>query len=169
MHIEGPFKEGDHVVYRPYGVARIIARVVKESTAGSSECFALDLPSGVRAFIPVERATTMLRPLSSKQEAESDLEVLRSEGVEADTRLYRARQEERERILRTGSREEITTLLRRLYAKKTPASDADARAIRALEDLVLSEIAVVLGVGRDELEMEMRNRYPVLREKKTKE
>ena len=129
-------------------------------------CLVVSFPSGMRAFIPADNADSSLRPLSSKEEALADLEILRSTGVEPDDRIHRTRQDERAKTMRSGSRVEITQLLRRLYAAKAPVSGADGVAIRALEDLVLEEISLVLGIPRAELENEMRDRYPVFPVKK---
>jgi RNA polymerase-interacting CarD/CdnL/TRCF family regulator len=160
------FKQGDHVVYRPHGIARIVGLEMKGSAPAQYECYALELPSGARAFIPVQKAASTFRHVSSRLEAESDLEILRSEGVEPDTRFHKARQEEIDRVIRTGTRSEIATHLRKLYAKKSLATESEQRAIRVLEDLVLAEIGLVLGLRRAELENEMRSRYPVLRASK---
>jgi RNA polymerase-interacting CarD/CdnL/TRCF family regulator len=160
--IETAFKQGDHVVYRPHGVAKIVGTVQKGAPNDTCECFALDLPSGVRAFIPTDKAGSMLRPLVTRAEATHDLEVLREDGIKPEPGFHKARQE-RDRIIKSGTRDEIVALLRRLYAKKAPASDAEARVIRAIEDVVLSEIAIVLEVERGVLEAEMRQRYPVIR------
>ena len=125
------------------------------------DCWAIAFPSGLRAFIPVDSATTMLRPLISRSEAEGDLAILRGECTVTDNRHSREIREERERILRAGSSNERARILRTLYAARQPISDSNATAIRAFEDVVLEEISLVIGIERSELENEMRERYPV--------
>lgn len=160
------FHVGDHVVYAPHGIGVIVGHERKGPEGQTVECWAVSFASGLRAFIPVQLAEKALRPLSTRAEALSDLEALRTEGVERDQRFHKERSEERARILKGGSRVEITQLLRRLYAGKAPVSDVDGAAIRSIEDLVLAEISMVLKIPRAELEHEMRERYPLFSKKK---
>jgi RNA polymerase-interacting CarD/CdnL/TRCF family regulator len=164
--MDQPFKEGDNVVYRAHGIGKILGTETKGSDAQKIVCFVIAFPSGMKAFVPVDAASRTLRHLSSKAEAESDLAILRQEGVEPDSRVHRVKVLEREKVMKTGTREEIALLLRRLYAGKVPVSAGDSVAIRALEDLVLEEISLVLGIPRIQLENEMRERYGSFAEKK---
>lgn len=165
--IEASYKQGDHVIYLRCAVAKIAGREMMEAASEKCECLTLDLPSGAKVFVPLRSAETMLRPLASRAEAETDLEILRQEGVEADNRAQRQRQEDQDRILRSGTRIEVASLLRRLYAKKTPATETQMKAIRTIEGLVLDEIALVLGLSRGDLEAEMRQRHPVFSHRRT--
>lgn len=142
-------------------VAKIACRATVRTEGESTDCFALDLPNGARVFVPVRNAGAVLRPLASKEEAATDLEILRQKDVDPDRRAHRQQQEEQERVLRDGDRVAVASHLRRLYAKKTPATESQMRSIRTLERLVLDEIALVLGLSRDDLEAEMRQRHPI--------
>lgn len=102
----------------------------------------------------------MIRKLASREEAERDLQTLRGECPPAAGGKPREVRQERERILRTGTRSERAACLRVMYGGSTPASDSALAAICAFEDLVLEEIALALEIPRSELEGEMRSRYP---------
>jgi RNA polymerase-interacting CarD/CdnL/TRCF family regulator len=150
------------VVCSPHGVGKIVGT---ESKTGC-ECLAITFASGLRAFIPVDNAARMLKPLASHDEARTDLEILRGAHSQIDRRNHREVREERERILKNGTSAERATVLRGLYAAKAPISDSNASAIRAFEDSVLEEISIVLGIPRSDLEGEMRERYPVFAKRK---
>ena len=77
----------------------------------------------------------------------------------------REKREQKTRILWSGTRTEVTEILRGLYASKAPVSEADALIIRTFEDVVLEELALVLNVPRLDLENEMRERYPIFKKK----
>ncbi len=155
--IQPAFKLGDHVVCRPHGVGEITGTEVK----GGCECFAISFGSGLRAFIPVDGASRMLKPLATRDEALSDLEILRGACTIVENKKPRESREERARILKSGSRSERAAVLRGLYGSKPPISESSASAVRAFEDSVLGEISIVLGVSRLDLETEMRERYPI--------
>ena len=158
------FQLGDLIVCTPHGVGKIVG-VEEKGSAGS--CFILLFGNGLKVFLPVNSADKMIRRLASKDEAERDLEILRSsDHAPIASRKPREVREERTRILRSGSRTERATALRALYATGTPPTDANASAIRAFEDLVLEEIALVLNIPRTDLDNEMRERYPALAKRK---
>lgn len=164
--LEASFANGESVVYRAHGIGQILGTEQKGSNGQELMCFVVKLTSGMRAYIPVDNAATTLRRLCSRSEAESGLEALRAGAVEPDARRHREKIEGRERTMRLGTRADLTQLLRQLYAAKAPVSGADGLAIRTLEDIVLEEISLVLGIPRAGLEIEMRERYPVFSEKK---
>lgn len=157
--IETSFQPGDRIVCSPHGIGTIASI---EDKASAGQCFILFFGNQLKVFLPVAQAGRMMRKLASPQEAERDLETLR--GVCPDPAPGNAREvrQERQRILHHGSPTERATALRLLYAGATPASDAVAVLIHALEDLVLAEIAMVLDIPRGDLEGEMRTRYPKL-------
>ena len=68
----------------------------------------------------------MLKPLPTRAEASSDLEVLRGAWTIVETKKPRETREERARILKSGSRSERTAVLRGLYASKPPISESSA-------------------------------------------
>jgi RNA polymerase-interacting CarD/CdnL/TRCF family regulator len=156
--IQTSFQPGDLIVCSPHGVGKILA-VEEKGSAGN--CFILSFGSQLRVFLPIGSADRMMRRLASKEEAERDLELLRGECGPLAPKKPREVRQEQDRVLRSGSRDERTRALRSLYATGSRTSDSNTRAIQALEDLVLAEIAAVLNIPRTDLDNEMRERYPL--------
>jgi RNA polymerase-interacting CarD/CdnL/TRCF family regulator len=154
------------VLFSPHGIGKITGTEAKGPT--SCPCFAISFASGLRAFVPLDQAMTVLKPLATPTQAEGDLAILRGSCAFVEGRNQREIREERAGILRNGSSMERATILRRLYASKQPMSDANASAIREFEDSVLEEISIVLGIARRDLEREMRERYPLSTKKSSR-
>jgi RNA polymerase-interacting CarD/CdnL/TRCF family regulator len=164
--IQPSFKHGDHVLFSPHGIGKIVGTEEKGPTA--LPCYAISFASGLRAFVPIDQATTMLKPLATRSQAEDDLAILRGACAGTEAGNQREIREERAGVLRNGTSMERATVLRRLYASKQPLSDANASAIRAFEDSVLEELSIVLGLERRNLEREMRERYPLSTKKQSR-
>ena len=83
------------------------------------------------------------------------LAALHAAGIIADDKETRAKQ-----LRQDGSPLDHAERLRRFYARSAPLSHWALMAVLHLEELVLDEIAHVLGLQKSGLIAEMRARYP---------
>ncbi|HVO29116.1 MAG TPA: hypothetical protein VMV18_00170 [bacterium] len=159
-----PFYEpGDVVVLRRLGLAKVTAREERQVGSATLLCYLLERDTGM-VPIPVEKAPALLRAPMPVSEAQEVLGVLRAEGVEAGDLLARrhAAQTHQQGVADLEDPRAQATYLRRLYALPPPLTKWEQMAALHLEELVLDELAFVLGGSRDELTREMRGRYPAL-------
>lgn len=159
-----PFYEpGDVVVLRRLGLAKVAAR--EERVVGSATvlCYVLERDTGT-VPIPVEKAPALLRAPMPVTVAQEVLGVLREEGVNAADllSLRHAAQTHQQAVADLEDPRAQAAYLRRLYALPAPLTKWEQMAALHLEELVLDELAWVLGGSRDELLREMRGRYPAL-------
>lgn len=157
------YQPGDMVVLRRLGLAKVASR--EERPVGSAKvlCYVLERDTGT-VPIPVEKATALLRAPMPVSEAQEVLSALRAEGVEPGDLLARrhAAQTHQQAVAELEEPRAQAAYLRKLYALPPPLTKWEQMAALHLEELVLDELAWVLGASRDELMREMRGRYPAL-------
>jgi RNA polymerase-interacting CarD/CdnL/TRCF family regulator len=154
------FQIGDTVVLKSIGVGQISARQEMSVGGQVTTCFVVDPPYGQSWYVPTENAADMIRHPVSLASAERILDVLRQGNVEEDCRPWKQRYLECKHVLENGNPFEAVDALRRLYAKKSGLLFEEGRMILLMEDLVLGELAITLGIKQEDLEAEMRARYP---------
>ena len=71
---------GDTVVYAAHGVGRVAAREKKTVLGVEQELVVLELDSGLRVTLPIERAREQLRPLVSEADVERVQQRLHEDG-----------------------------------------------------------------------------------------
>ncbi|HJL43690.1 MAG TPA: hypothetical protein RMG48_20450 [Myxococcales bacterium LLY-WYZ-16_1] len=118
--------------------------------------------TGMRCVVPCATASTVLRPLVERAEAERAWARLR-EVAEPDDRPWSERYLDGAKTLAEGSLQEQLERLRVLYASPFVPSPGEIKLMRTYEDAVLAELAAVLGRDRGQLEEELKALHPVFR------
>jgi len=157
------FKVNDKVHLLGKGLATISDQVEKDFGDGAKDYFQLVQEIAGRTappaqhFIPVDRAEDMLRKKLTKKEAKEILEILQSEEDGGEPTQERLRS-----AVELGDRKELASLLRSTYATEEPIKKATATQILNLEDLLLDELSMVLGVKRENVTKDLREAFPAI-------
>jgi RNA polymerase-interacting CarD/CdnL/TRCF family regulator len=113
----------------------------------------------VVACVPVSAAEQTLRLLVDRPTAERMLEILRGPAPELPLSTKPLLERGKD-IVHAGQPLEHAALLRELYSLPVPLSEQLASGLHFTANLVLPEIALVLGQPLPALAAEMRDRYP---------
>lgn len=156
------FKPGDLVVYPGQGLGKIVG---VQEVAGK-RFLMLELEGrGMRMGLPEELAPSTLRTPMSKDEAEAALALLRSdEEIEPDMRAWPYRQRDAYKTLARGPQSARVQVLHQLYRSPFAPRFGEQKLLFMYEDVVLPELAAVLGQDPDTLKVELRRLQPVFKE-----
>ena len=152
------FAVGDMVVYGSHGAGPVAARTSKDVLGARQEVIVLELASGLRVELPLERAHELLRPLADESEIARVQEVLGADqAANGDTWLKRQRSSLAKlsngsptglaEIIRDSARREGT-----LSAKgsKSQLSPSERDLLTKARHLLSTEIALVRGIETEE-------------------
>lgn len=160
------FAPGDRVFLASAGVARVQGYAAQGERGhpvplrpGDAPAFYVVAGDEVTACVPLDQAERTLRTLVDLPTAERLLQILRDPAppppATAEPLLERGK-----RVVHSGTPLDHAWFLRELYALPLPLGEPMAQGVQFFTALVLGEIAEVTGRPREELEREMRDRYP---------
>jgi hypothetical protein len=161
-----PLETNDQVFLRSVGLARVTDFAGRDASGrptalgpGEAPVFYVVRSAARTTMVPIATAERLLRPLVLRDVASHLLQILRQDDIQPADGLDSVNSPRSSRIVDVGSPEQHASFLRELYA--LPELDhRQAMALLAYEDMVLDEIAQVLGENRERLVAEMRTRYP---------
>lgn len=157
------FSIGDKAIDKRGRIFRIDETVEKDFGAGPapyfamSPCFPYDFNPGYQCFIPVDKADNLLRPLLTKDEANSLLLEIKSIPALKDIGPHE-RKAKFQTIVASGNRKDIlqviVTLLEYRKERKRlnkPFSDFDSRLLKSLTSLFQDEMSLVFGMTPEDV------------------
>ena len=125
-----------------------------------SDTLRLETQAGMKASMPLEAARTSLRRPVDRDTAEHTLALLCSAEGDLDRRTFYARRTESLRAHARGSYLDRVTALRRLYRSPYALSWAEKVVVFSLEEELLQEIALVLGIPASGIVERIRAVHP---------
>ncbi len=140
------FKVGDNAVYPGHGVGRVTAIETKE-ILGNKQTFysVLILETGMKIMIPRDNVVSVgLRPIISKEEANTVLNILKEKDVKIDNQTWNRRYREYMEKIKTGSVFEIAEVLRDLFLLKADKelSFGERKMLDSARTLLLKELSL---------------------------
>jgi CarD family transcriptional regulator len=158
------FKIGDFVVHGKAGVCKVTgisAREVPGSEGDRREYYELDPVYGrFTVYSPVDNTTVYMRPVISRKDAEKLIDCIPD--IQAQPYINSKQPELIEHyssIIKTHDVDELVALTVSLYNKQQGASDGkntfgsiDRRFIAQAEDTLFGELAVSLGIEKNEVQ-----------------
>lgn len=157
------WEEGAVVYLRKTGLCTVLRHAEHDVGAARVLCYELDRPTGV-IRIPVDRTAELLRAPVTRAEAAEMLAILREADRAPDLLPVRhAARSHHAAMAALETPRDHADYLRRLYALPAPLTRWEQTAVLHLEELVLDEIAWVLGIPRAELVAELRQLHPAMR------
>lgn len=152
------FRPGDMAVYPGMG----LVRVEGHQEHGGNPFLMLTVPdSGTTVGVPVAKIHELLRAPVSRAEAERLLTILRTgDAGPPDDRAWPYRFRDFQRALVKGSLEDQVRALHRLCVSRYALSFGERQLIMTFEDVILSELAHVVGGTKDALVDELHGMHP---------
>ncbi len=157
------FKTGDKLIYGSLGVVEL-TDIREEEVGGVRRKYFVLSPLGAPAssltFVPCdnEKLVSTMRPLLTKEEIDEIIKSAKSTPDEEWIEDNRARSERFKKIISSGDRAEIITMIKAIYTEgKRRSSDgkknylADENVMKRAERLVYSEFAAVLGIAEEDV------------------
>ena len=145
---------GDLVVYGNHGVGRIAAREERTALGTTQEFVVVEFDDELTVTLPVERATTLLRPVAGEEDLDRVRDALRDDTeLSVDPWLSRRRQA-LDKLTRGGPVELAEMVsegaqrerLRSAKGAKSPLSSGEAEIFTRARALLSTEIALALGI-----------------------
>ncbi|MCF0121508.1 MAG: hypothetical protein HUJ65_07710 [Oscillospiraceae bacterium] len=162
------FKEGELIIYSGTGVCRVMEIVEKELEAGTKRLFYILQPLYQRCVIsaPANSDKVFMRPIISRAEAERLIEDIPSTKTEIyHNRALHQLADYYEKKLKSHDCGGLLQLMMSLYAKKKLVesqnkkfSTVDERFLKRTEELLFGEFAAALGIDRDEIQSDLREK-----------
>ena len=145
---------GDQVVYRNHGIGRVAAREERTALGSTREVVVVEFGDDLTVTLPLELASTQLRPLASAAEIRRVRDALRDDGeLSVDPWLSRRRQAldkltrggpvELAEMVSEGAQRERS---RRAKGSKPQLSSGELEIFTKARTLLSSEIALALGI-----------------------
>ncbi len=163
------FAIGDMIIYGGMGVCRVEAiesRKLPKSSEEQSFYVLQPLYQTCSVSTPVDNGKVFMRPVISKEEAERLIETI--PGVHAEvynSKVLRQISEHYESILKHYDCAELIELTMSIYAKKRICEEQkrklgalDERYMKRAEDMLFGELAVALGIDRQEVQRYIREK-----------
>jgi CarD family transcriptional regulator len=160
------FKVGDNAVYPGHGVGRVTAIEIKEILGNKQTFYSLQiLETGMKIMIPRDNVVSVgLRPIISKEEANTVLGILKEKDVKIDNQTWNRRYREYMEKIKTGSVFEIAEVLRDLFLLKADKelSFGERKMLDSARTLLLKELS--LATSQEDLfkEEEMKQIFGML-------
>lgn len=151
------FAVGDLVIYGETGVCRVEEIVEKEFLGEVVSCYKLcPLYQSCMIFTPVEGGNVFMRPIVTREEADSLLESVSNVEPEiCEINVPRVLSEHYDKIIKTHDCNEWIGLAVSIYAKrqrlieqKKKLSAVDERFMKKAEELLFGELAAALGIDK---------------------
>jgi hypothetical protein len=160
------FEVGLRVALRSVGLGTITDYAARAADGRPRPCAAGEEPafyvvaSATRVTcVPIATAHELIRLLVSSETASDMMQRLRAGAIAAGEGLASMTTPRAMAVMADGDPAAHADFLRELYALET-IDHRQGMAILTFEDMVLDEVAEVLGADRAALEAEMRERYP---------
>ena len=150
------FKVGDKAVYPAHGVGEITG-IQNRAIGGTERAFYIlkIVENGMKIMVPTETAaTTGLRNVISKKEADEVVTILKSPKVAVKTQPWNRRYREYMEMLKSGSPGEVAKVLRDLYRLKVEKdlSFGERRLLDTARALLVTEMALAYRITEKEIE-----------------
>lgn len=155
------FEAGDFVVYGNKGVCQIIKVGPVDIPGVSKEKLYYTMTQvylkGSTIFTPVDSDKIVMRKILTKKEADELINNMQS--MELDwSKDDKEREKEYTEALRTGDSRTLFKMIIALYRRKEKrmadgkkATSTDERFFRAAEDILYGELAIPLGISKEEV------------------
>lgn len=155
------FQIGDYIIYENRGVCKVKdIGTVKVSGAAVNRMFytlTSHYTEGNVVYTPVDNDKVIMRPLLSREEAESLIDEINSIEV-----LWipdeKGREEDYKKALRKCDCKELVKIIKTIYLRKQERlndgkkmTSIDEKYFRLAEDCLYGELAVSLGISREEV------------------
>lgn len=150
------FKVGDNAVYPGHGVGKVTAIEVKEIFGKKQTFYSVQiLDNGMKIMIPKNNVQSVgLRPIISKDEAQTVIDILMETEVKIDNQTWNRRYRDYMEKIKTGSVYEIAAVLRDLFLLKVDKelSFGERKMLDTARNLLFKELS--LATSREELAQE---------------
>lgn len=169
------FAKGEYIIYGNIGVCRVEDIRMPEHPTDVSEnqlyyklCPVYDTSM---IFIPVN-TTVFMRPIITKTQAEALIaKIPNIQTSICDSRNLKTISEHYETFLRTHQCEDLIQLIKTLYAKNETTvacgrrpGQTEQRYLKRAQNLLHGELAVALGIAREDVESYIADRISVLKQ-----
>lgn len=157
MEVSGlPYTVGDQIVHNYYGVGIITEIVKKELSGKEREYYRVEAKNSVY-FVPVNNADNdRIRPLTTDEHLHQVFSVLQADPSEmADD--YKQRRKRIKSVRASSSLIPMAQLIRDMYFRQAVGklTDAESRALDAIEERMIQEWAVCEQISPDEARIRM--------------
>lgn len=147
------FKVGDNAVYPGHGVGRVNAIETKEIAGTQLTFYSIQIiESGMKIMVPQANVKSVgLRPIISKEEAYTVIDILRQTQVKIDNQTWNRRYREYMEKIKTGGVREIAEVLRDLFLLKVDKelSFGERKMLDTARSLLIKEL--ILATSQEEL------------------
>ena len=155
------FQVGEKAVYPGYGVAEITGIEDREISGMSQRFYVLRvLGKDMTLMVPMNNANAVgLRNLISDEQAEGVYDVLRKRGEKISTATWNRRYREYMEKIRSGSLEEISSVLRDLCLRRADKelSYGERNMLETARALVVQELALAKSKTEAEVEEDLES------------
>ena len=153
------FKVGDKAVYPGYGVAEITGIEHREISGSVQKFYVLRvLGKDMTLMVPMSNADSVgLRNIIGAPEVAEVYEILRKRGEKISTATWNRRYREYMEKIRTGSLNEIATVLRDLCLLRSDKdlSYGERNMLETARGLLIQELALAKGASEEAVETEI--------------
>ncbi len=153
------FQVGDKAVYPGYGVAEITGIENREISGSQQKFYVLRvLGKDMTLMVPMANADSVgLRNLIGPDDVEGVYDVLRKRGEKISTATWNRRSREYMEKIRTGSLNEIATVLRDLCLLRSDKdlSYGERNMLETARALLVQELALAKGASEETVEQEI--------------
>lgn len=157
------FAIGDMIIYGSMGVCRVEGiemRRLPKSTAQQSFYVLRPIYQTCSVSTPVDNDKVFMRPVISREEAERLIDTIPTVRAEAyNNKVLRQLSEHYESIIKHYDCAELIELTMSIYAKKRICEEQkrkfgalDERYMKRAEDMLFGELAVALGIDKQEVQ-----------------
>lgn len=155
------FKIGDLAVYPAHGVGKIES-VETKTIGGNKQDFYIMriLENDMKIMIPIQNAEAVgLRQLINAEDIPKVYEILRTREISVNGGTWNRRYREYMEKIKTGSIYELAEVLRDLTVLKgdKELSFGERKMLDTARSLLLKELSIVMVVGEDQIEEEIRD------------
>ena len=151
------FKISDSVIHCREGLSTIVG--IRDMNGKDYFLVSVEHNSGETIYVPVDTATSIIRPLMSKSEAEDLLRYIKDINKEFNTNT-KQRRDVYKRKLSSGDVKEIAYLYRQLYFYNQIGGEnngeiklgpVDIDMLSFAENMLLDELSLTYSIPRDEI------------------
>ncbi|MFV0466277.1 MAG: CarD family transcriptional regulator [Lachnospiraceae bacterium] len=161
------FETGQLIVYGGTGVCEVDGIETREVPGTQDKKLYYTLrpvySKGSKIYTPVNNEKVVMRPLITKSEANTlinrigDMDILQEENMNLRDKMYK-------KILYSCDAESCTRIIKTLYIRKNKRQSAgkrvtanDAKYIHLTEEFLFGELALAIGVPKDEIQNVVTN------------
>lgn len=167
MYVKAEFSIGDRAVYPVHGVAEVVALENRDLGGKKISVYILQImDSGMKLIVPTANAGAVgLRQIIGAKEVAEVYDILRSRDVPRDTQTWNRRSREYMEKIKTGNVFEIAEVVRDIGVLRATKELAfgERKMLELARSLVVNELALAKGVGREEIAAEIDAIFTVVR------